>query len=166
MGSFWLLYLSPWIRWLFSVSEIWQSVNCQPRRDSMQSDPDMSPVGDQDGGCSQWCGLLGCKLQGHVVMFFTCVLFVVGMFECLVMCHERKRERESVCVCVCVCVCVRACVHACTHAFKIKCSVEGWLSPSNQYPLLPPHPPPPISTPLVSFCSAGQTPFPFPTLNY
>ena len=33
-------------------------------------------------------------------MFFTCVLFVAGMFVCLVMCHERKR------------VCVRECVHA------------------------------------------------------
>ena len=108
MGSFWLLYLSPWMCRLFSVSEIWQSVNCQPRRDSVQGDPDMSPVGDQDGGCSQWRGLLGCKLQSCVV-FFTCVLFVAGMFVCLVMCHERKR----VCVCVCVCVCVSVCMHAC-----------------------------------------------------
>ena len=135
MGSFWLLYLSPWMCWLFSVSEIWQSVNCQPRRDSVQGDPDMSPVGDQDGGCSQWRGLLGCKLQSCVV-FFTCVLFVAGMFVCLVMCHERKR--------VCVCVCARGCVHACMPSKPNALLRAGWAPPINNYPL-------PQTTPLHLF---------------
>ena len=170
MGSFWLLYLSPWMCQLFSVSEIWQSVNCQPRRDSVQGDPDMSPVGDQDGGCSQWRGLLGCKLQSCCALY---VHFVCCWYVC-VFSHvswEKERERGCVCVCVCVCVCACVCVHVCVHAHipsKSNALLRaGWTPPINDTP------PPPRTPPSTYFHTTTShilpsrlNPLRFPTLYY